>query len=69
MQQRTPGNTIVSRYWSSDIPVLYVAQVPGDGGKDWGYTTDAKSALPLNKHFVRRFLADCNRVGAASRTY
>ncbi|WP_445244360.1 Ig-like domain-containing protein, partial [Microcoleus sp. OTE_8_concoct_300] len=51
-------------YSSGAIRMAYVEQVPGDGGKDWGYTSNAIEALPLNKYFTRRFVADCRRVGA-----
>jgi hypothetical protein len=69
MKQRTAGTEIASRNWNNK-QVFYVAQVPGDGGKDWGYTTDRAKALPLNRYFMRRFVADCGRVGAiAFRAY
>jgi hypothetical protein len=38
---------------------LYVQQVPGDGGKDWGYTAEAKKAIPISTYWMRRFVADC----------
>mgnify|MGYP001558849448 CR=1 FL=1 len=63
MKQRTPGNIIASRRWSPRT-YFYVESVPGDGGCDWGYTTDSSKALLLNKYFARRFAADCKRVGA-----
>lgn len=55
------------RYWSKTVPRFYVAQVPGDDGVDWGYTTDQKKALPLTKGWQARFRADCRRVGVAAR--
>jgi hypothetical protein len=58
---------------------LYVSQLPGEMGKDWGYTTkpegvlrydaqiDAMRALdaakPLSVYWQRRFRRDCERVG------
>jgi hypothetical protein len=42
----------------------YVAQVPGEGGKDWGYTTDISKARGLNKYWQTRFRADARYVGA-----
>jgi hypothetical protein len=36
----------------------------GEGGTDWGYTDDPGKARPLNTHWMRRFVADMNRVSA-----
>ena len=67
MKQRTVGNTICSRQWFPNNGTrFYVANVPGDGGRDWGYTTEPAKALPLNAYFVRRFVADCRRVGTTA---
>jgi hypothetical protein len=54
---------IASRYWSKAVPMVYVAQVKGDGGKDWGYTTDYSKACALSPFWQRRFAADCRRAG------
>ena len=46
---------------------FYVANLPGDGGKDWGYSEKREQAIPLSVYWRRRFEADmgrCNRVGA-----
>lgn len=53
---------IASREW---LPrqIVFVAQLPGDGGKDWGYTSDRSKAIPLSTYWRRRFAADCRRVG------
>lgn len=48
---------------------VYVAQWPGDGGKDWGYTFKRSQAVPLPLYWRRRFERDmerCNRVGSFS---
>ena len=58
---------IAWRFWSAQRPVFYVASIPGDGGKDWGYHTDQKKALPLSAYWQRRFAADCRRVGVDAR--
>ena len=42
----------------------YVEAVPGDGGKDWGYTMDPSKALVVNTYWKRRFLKDMARVNA-----
>jgi hypothetical protein len=47
--------------------MAYVAQVPGDGGKDWGYTFVRTQAVPLSLYWRRRFerdMARCNQVGS-----
>jgi hypothetical protein len=66
MKQRTIGTVLAARQWSQNLR-LYVQTVPGDGGKDWGYTMRQEEALPLNKYFARRFNADCVRVGAVAQ--
>lgn len=71
MKQRTAGTEIAGRVWNKAKPheIYYVQFVPGDGGADWGYTTDRKKALPLNKYFMRRFVADCRYVGDVARCF
>ena len=64
--QRTQGNLIASRQWNART-LFYVAQVPGDMGADWGYTTERAKALPLNRHFAKLFAADCRAVGSVAR--
>ena len=49
------------------LRTYYVEALPGQGGADWGYTTDPAKALPLSFYWQRRFNADCNRVGAVAR--
>jgi len=43
----------------------YVAQLPGQGGVDWGYTSNPGSpldpAIELSDYWQRRFAADCRR--------
>ena len=41
--------------------LFYVAQVPGQGGKDWGYETDVTKAILLTPYWQRRFRKDCER--------
>jgi hypothetical protein len=38
-----------------DGSIMWVEFLPGDGGKDWGYTRDSKKAVPLSPHWQRRF--------------
>lgn len=42
----------------------YVSDLPGHGGKDWGYTTKVDVAIVVNEYWKRRFLADMQRVSA-----
>lgn len=56
MKQLTAGNYICSRQWNGHT--YYAQSVPGDGGVDWGYTTNPAQALPLNKWFAVRFNAN-----------
>jgi hypothetical protein len=41
----------------------YVAQVPGEGGVDWGYTKEIAKARALNEYWQKRFRADTRYVG------
>jgi hypothetical protein len=47
--------------------VLYVDSVPGDGGADWGYSSNSQNAKVLSPYWQRRFRADMERVGASAR--
>ena len=38
--------------------VYWVAQVKGDGGVDWGYTTSSAEAIKLSPYWQARFKAD-----------
>ena len=37
----------------------YVCNLPGDGGKDWGYTNKPDEAILLNPYWQRRFAVNC----------
>lgn len=39
----------------------YVQLLPGDGGKDWGWTTKREQAKPITQYWQRRFMADSRR--------
>jgi len=47
----------------------YVAQLPGEGGVDWGWTDSFSKARDLSPHWQRRFRAFCNSVGRTARFY
>jgi hypothetical protein len=44
---------------------FYVESLPGQGGKDWGYTEKKKDAAPLSASMVEAFKAHCLYVGQA----
>lgn len=48
---------------------FWVAQLPGDGGVDWGYMPTSQDAIPLNVYWQRRFNADCRRLGRTAKFY
>jgi hypothetical protein len=60
------ANMIAYRRWHTGT-IFYVANLPGDGGKGWGYTTKAADAIPLSPYWQRRFAADCRRVGTEAQ--
>ena len=59
------------RQWN-DHTIFYVAHLPGDGGKDWGYTTltrinkEFDKPILLSPYWQRRFRRDCERVGTVA---
>jgi hypothetical protein len=60
--------TIGYRIWNPlTKTVFYVAQVKGDGGADWGYTTEPAKACHLSPYWVRRFNADCRYCGTVAQ--
>lgn len=40
----------------------YVRELPGQGGKDWGWTNDNTKAMPISRYWQRRFVADMRYV-------
>lgn len=65
MLTKTPAmmhQAIAYRQNKNSGVLMYVAQLPGDGGKDWGYDR-AERAIPLNRDWQRRFAADCRHCG------
>ena len=59
--------TIASRYWNKNNPVFYVSEKRGDGGADWGYTTDVSKAVDLSPYWQRLFNSDCNKCGVTAK--
>ena len=60
------GAAVAWRQWDADTR-YYVAQLPGEDGVDWGYTTKSDTAIILNEYWQKRFAADCRRVGSEAR--
>ena len=60
-----PSRSKAARVWTPSV-VFYVANLPGDGGVDWGYDTDPKRAIELSPYWLQRFHAMCRKVGAQS---
>lgn len=44
------------------IETWYVAQLPGEGGVDWGYSTKRTDARPMSIYWRQRFESDMARV-------
>lgn len=38
------------------VPRWWVSEIPGDGGVDWGWTTDSRHALLLTPHWQREYI-------------
>lgn len=47
-----------------DSTRMYVSELPGHGGADWGYTSDRQKALKVTPQTAKRFAAMCKHVGA-----
>jgi hypothetical protein len=62
---------IAGRLWlpKPRYTYFYVSHLPGEEGKDWGYTTEVKKAKPLTPHYQRRFAAYCRKVNAKADFY
>lgn len=55
--------------WYEETPgcAVYVSDLPGHGGKDWGYDARPQKAVPLSEYWQRRFVRDMERVGREAR--
>ena len=42
--------------WWSEKTLFYVAQHPGDGGKDWGYASKITEDKDLSPYWQRRWM-------------
>lgn len=57
---------IAYRFWSAKSAPWYVSEVKGNGGADWGYTTDINKAVVLNTNQWKSFAKDMREVGCAA---
>jgi hypothetical protein len=62
---------VLSKFRLSEVDrrtqrVLYVSQAKGDGGKDWGWTTEADKAGVFSFAVARRFMADRSACGSTT---
>lgn len=54
----------LSRNTPNTNEVWYVSHLPGQGGKDWGYTTKHADSILVTEYWKNRFLSDMRKVGA-----
>lgn len=55
-----------SGWWllvSNNKRTSYVSDLPGDGGKDWGYTSDSIQARHCTDRDKQRFISDMRLCG------
>jgi hypothetical protein len=64
-QVETSDEFVLSRA-GADGRTEYVAQKPGEGGKDWGYVLQLENARALSAYWKRRFCSDMRKVNARS---
>ncbi len=57
---------IAYRFFSSKSAPVYVSEVKGDGGVDWGYTNEIKKAVILNHTQWQSFAKDMRECGSAA---
>ena len=70
MQQQATTTWVSYYYPNSNTHVaLYVSELPGEGGVDWGYTPDASKAKPLTDYWWKRFAANRRHCGHAAMCY
>lgn len=57
---------IAYRFFSKASAPMYVGNLKGDGGADWGYVTDIKKAIVLNHNQWQSFAKDMREAGSAA---
>jgi len=57
---------IAYRFNSAKSPAWYVSEVKGNGGKDWGYSTDVEKAVKLNTNQWKSFAKDMRECGTVA---
>lgn len=61
MKTDAPSLAIAYRQWMNKT--FYVANLPGEGGVDWGWDDRASHARKLSPYWQRRFAADMRYIG------
>lgn len=54
------------RFFSKASRPVYVANLKGDGGADWGYSYDVAQAVPLNRNQWHSFAKDMRECGTVA---
>jgi hypothetical protein len=57
---------IAYRFFAKSSAPIYVGNLKGDGGADWGYVTDIQKAIPLNHNQWQSFAKDMRECGSAA---
>lgn len=57
---------IAYRFFSAKSAPMYVSDLRGDGGVDWGYTKDITKARDLNRNEWQSFAKDMRECGSAA---
>lgn len=61
MNDAKENQSVAARMFRSDS-LVYVSELPGQGGKDWGYSSSRQNAKLLSPYWVKRFLSDMRHV-------
>lgn len=64
-----PGKTFIVSVTEHNKRVSYVSALPGQEGRDWGYTHDYRKALPVSEYWRRRFASDQRKMGRRSESW
>ena len=57
---------IAYRFMSVNSAPMYVSELPGEGGADWGYTYDSAKARILNRNQWQSFAKDMRLCNSAA---
>lgn len=57
---------IAYRFFSPKSAPVYVSELKGDGGVDWGYTNEIRKAIKLNRNQWQSFAKDMRECGSVA---